>query len=182
MRFKPVMHIFVLVFLIVTGGEWIRSYFYVDDVWWPTNHRNYDIEVDRGCIGVFIYPPSPQFKDLQERSRFNSTRRTTEDVWAMDQVKGADLSENGSYSVTIAAVRVGKGRVGFGFLCRWLVVPLWWLISAIVVAFSPGILLARRRAWRRRRGLCMKCGYDVRATPKRCPECGTMPQGEKVNA
>lgn len=52
-------------------------------------------------------------------------------------------------------------------------VSLWLLLAVFAL---PGvietILLLRGRA-RRAAGLCLICGYDVRASPDRCPECGT---------
>ena len=41
--------------------------------------------------------------------------------------------------------------------------PLLW-----IAAWVRRLLACRRR----RPGLCPTCGYDLRATPERCPECG----------
>jgi hypothetical protein len=71
---------------------------------------------------------------------------------------------------------------------RWRADGFWWLSAGklpifgldlegllMVVTLIPpgawliGLLCARRR---RAKGACATCGYDLRATPGRCPECG----------
>ena len=52
----------------------------------------------------------------------------------------------------------------------------YWLIVLLCSGFGWWIgRRARVVRQRRRRGLCVACGYDVRATPSRCPECGHVP-------
>ena len=50
----------------------------------------------------------------------------------------------------------------------------WLILLVLVVLASLFLTLANRR--RRSRGVCANCGYDLRATPDRCPECGMVPQ------
>jgi len=55
-------------------------------------------------------------------------------------------------------------------------IPHWF--PFILTAVLPALWLVRRRRrraaqWRRDHGLCPRCGYDLRATSDRCPECGT---------
>lgn len=49
--------------------------------------------------------------------------------------------------------------------------------AAGILAVLPalGVIRLRRRRRDQRAGLCRHCGYDLRATPLRCPECGMTP-------
>jgi hypothetical protein len=53
-------------------------------------------------------------------------------------------------------------------------VPFYAVTLALLVI--PILRAIRRWRWRKESDeFCNHCGYDLRATPERCPECGTLP-------
>jgi hypothetical protein len=59
-------------------------------------------------------------------------------------------------------------------------IPYWFLACASAALPVGRSLIALTRVRRRRPGHCVKCGYDLRATPDRCPECGAIPASVKA--
>jgi hypothetical protein len=53
-------------------------------------------------------------------------------------------------------------------------VPHWVAVACFGALPACWSLRRYRRVDRRRRGLCERCGYDLRGTPDRCPECGVL--------
>ncbi len=90
--------------------------------------------------------------------------------------------------------RVGTGP---GRYTRWLpsrsvvwgrvhrYIPFWIPTAFFAVTTSSIYLLPfhrdRRRRKRKKLGLCVKCGYDLRASKDRCPECGARFEKPKLN-
>jgi hypothetical protein len=56
--------------------------------------------------------------------------------------------------------------------------PAWGLVLVFLILPALWYLLKRRRQrrneYRRAQGLCVACGYDLRASTDRCPECGSL--------
>jgi hypothetical protein len=59
----------------------------------------------------------------------------------------------------------------FQFWISW-----WWIIVASAIFPAIWILKCWKHSHRKRNPhSCAACGYDLRATPNRCPECGHVP-------
>ncbi len=55
-------------------------------------------------------------------------------------------------------------------------IPPWFAMTILGVVWWFADRPIRKQNLRRRRrklGLCLKCGYDLRGSKKQCPECGT---------
>ena len=53
-----------------------------------------------------------------------------------------------------------------------LAIPFWIPTSLFSIILLPPLVQSCRRRKRRKLGLCVKCGYDLRGSKDRCPECG----------
>ena len=64
---------------------------------------------------------------------------------------------------------------GGGERVRYLYVGLDWSLPIVAFSLMPMMAAIRlvRHKRRRRIGFCGVCGYDLRASCERCPECGT---------
>jgi hypothetical protein len=66
----------------------------------------------------------------------------------------------------------------------WIAGVPYWFIVLLAAALPAYWIWVQRRIARKQAKRCASCGYDLRATPQRCPECGMVvkptasPQGD----
>jgi hypothetical protein len=147
-RLLSIASVLSLLLCVASTALWIRSYLVHDTIGSVQKSRARELHLCRGQF-VYLWGPTPL--------------RDTRWGWQQSLPSGeAPQSGSGFYW----ALRPVMGPKAIGAPC-WLLV----LISAI----PPWRWLAvqRRRINRKRMGLCLACGYDLRASKDRCPECGT---------
>ena len=114
----------------------------------------------------------PRFVQISPGTRYYAIGLESESVglWAIWP------SSRPSIPVTApSTMAAGRVPVRVASASPLFVVPYWTLIALLLIADVTWVRCYRR--WRREefrkaRGLCIRCGYDLRASTDRCPECG----------
>ena len=162
-----------LVLCVVAMAAWVRSYQAHDTGWWSMANPRLLLTTTtyRGGLDAAFLKPVGTPDGLPRPGA----------GWIHEPAVG--YTEKGAPQGTLF------NRFGFAwesvktssFENRYLACPYWFIM--LLTAILPAARLAggrRRRRARRLRmdtGLCQHCGYDCRATPDRCPECGRVPGG-----
>ena len=166
----------LLVFVMVCVLS-VRSYWVSDGIERGRGLAYQCVQVSRGFLfaglgkreayeGSFDYGPSYLGHDPFERVDFDGVLRSTD---------GGDRDASWKWGGFSHRTKRNAARWWYG----WWEAPMWPLAAA--TALLPAVWL--KGAWRTRRsqrrregGLCMGCGYDLRAhgAGERCPECGAM--------
>ncbi|MFI5377885.1 MAG: hypothetical protein ACHRHE_01145 [Tepidisphaerales bacterium] len=166
-----------LLLCVAACALWVRSYRLSDQVSWQSNRGWRSVYSARGYVVVSLY-----VDDLSGRpADFHGAQYTRGDVgWPGNYLVFLDPD--------IGDTRISWQRGGFawyeirkpggGIHHALAVVPFWCLAAATaVLPLGYATMRWRSRVRNRRRkrlGLCVSCGYDLRATPDRCPECGAV--------
>jgi hypothetical protein len=103
---------------------------------------------------------------------YSSARMTS--IWPNRDTHWESLGFSNTY---IAGRSRRKGRGIWPSHMNVIVVgvPMWPIF--VLIAVPPALRLVRSLRWRRlvARSTCVRCGYDLTATPWQCPECGAFP-------
>jgi hypothetical protein len=163
---------------------WLRSPFVSDRLAWGSARTSPHASVQWFTVrtsdgGLLLRWDRREYTGRPPRPKPWDEPSPTDLTWERSEpVSLAELYPPGSF-LQRAGFRLTRSRTLYGSTAeahdgRTLAFPFWAVAAASAVL--PGALVLRKRtALRRaRRGLCPACGYDLRATPARCPECGTI--------
>ena len=154
-----------LLLLLAIGATWVRSHYVLD--WFSITCTRFRWEYQACSI----------YGGFQFGAMYDAT--SDGEFW---ESSPSDLVTVGHQLFPQEAWLIDRKVLGFRFSFKyrrpdaplWSVrLPYWFLAGAFAVGPLAWIRRRYRARVRRRLGLCLHCGYDLRASHEVCPECGT---------
>jgi hypothetical protein len=135
----------------------------------------------RGSADLFTYASSPsangqrwfQLTTCQSRLSvewYIVSINTMRDSRYVPVARGFQPASEFYMQLSLATFSSPRGRIIDTQLFFWSI-SIWWTIVSTSVLLAIQVLLWLKSK-RPSRDHCVSCGYDLRATPDRCPECG----------
>jgi len=142
--------------------------------------RVYQLRAIHGRLWVGGSPGmGPKNSWPEELSHSRSITPNELEAWSKRWLDGSDDSNAWTGQFAGVGFRLSKYPYDYEHSVTrgektWIVIPFWLL--TILFGLWPALFITGRILRRHRRGAgqCSTCGYDLRATPERCPECGTV--------
>jgi hypothetical protein len=180
-RLSTILSALSLLLFVAVCVLWVRSYWVADHIQWTHRQmesaqyaeRYFTLISDRGTFDVslmvFLTQRRLVRQELIERYGGNGVAQWSYSGLAPEVVLRRSKSR---WWPDYDAVDHGSRQARLDRL-RALIVPYWRM--AVLAAVCPSLWLVRSLRRRSRDGRCPSCGYDLRATPDKCPECGAVP-------
>jgi hypothetical protein len=165
-RLFTILSALSLLLFVAVVVLWVRSYDPGDFVRYYDPPSAYSFESSRGLFRI-------TWGDLV--AHYDSpTAGWDISLWSPEDVHYTFVADLGSG--TLMGFGYEKRRFDTAEVQSVLTAPYWALAVASGIIPLVGTwrwLFNRRQVRRRAAGQCPSCGYDLRATPERCPECGS---------
>ena len=160
-----------LLLCLATAGLWVRSYWKWGDVRyvWLANSDLISCGVfsNHGSAGVSCFHYGAILDSTPNRGfTIVCGQSHAEDNAVAWSAFGGWYYVGFGYANAITTPRASHKLVAVCF-------PHWLLLWLFAILPLKRFVRYRRQRNRLRMGLCLNCGYDLRATLDRCPECGT---------
>jgi hypothetical protein len=147
-----------LLLVVAMAGLWARSHYYHDFLYSHGGSNGPNLTVATDAAGRLSFAISHGITLFPERFRWISYKNYANDSDPPGNWLGLSFYQGAGGHIDVRSVRL----------------PYW--IPVLILAVLPIARLYKRILGRTiAEEHCTRCGYDLRATPDRCPECGTIP-------
>jgi hypothetical protein len=177
-RALSLLTVFSTVLLFIATGLWVRTFFADERLWVMKGRGTQRVwsVLDIRWSGDFAHALFVRTNDMTSfRLHPAPVGWTVADVEVLCETHPPSPQGLTSWVWWDHYVDYQSGRVPPGSRAEvWRFQFRPWLpilpLAVLPALWLRRFIIARRK---RREGLCLICGYDLRATPGRCPECGS---------